>query len=288
MASSSWSSALLAFAVGAVVATVWNDDRIHHGGTETRRPEPSSTPIAVSSREIKGTTGDAVRNEDASVTPCLRGESAVPDCLPVVGFVPSTDRRITRALSDGATLAFDEARAAGGPSLALVVGGGAASQWESVASETVRLACDERVVAVIAPPERALAHPVAQAATRCRVPVLSTSNAPTVTAAGSRFVLAVVPLRDDPRDAPLVAPTFDARAPDAAAFVAAFRARFHAEPDAWAAAGYDAARVVVETVRRVGLSRDSFVAAASDGTAVTGAAGALRFGRLGRLETAKN
>jgi hypothetical protein len=151
---------------------------------------------------------------------------------------------VTAALVEGATRAFDEVRAAGGPDLALVVGG-TSTNWSSAASEAVRLACDERVVALIGPPERSLAHPVAQAATRCRVPMLSTSRAASVAAAGSKYVLSVVPTDASDVDLPTL------------------------PRDAWIAAGRDAARAIVETVRRAGLSRAAFVAAAADATAVT-------------------
>jgi len=163
------------------------------------------------------------------------------DARPVVGLVPSSDASVTAALVEGARRAFYEARAAGGPDLALVVGG-TSSNWASAASEAVRLACDERVVALIGPPDRSLAHPVAQAATRCRVPMLSTSRAASVAAAGSNQVISVVPTDASDVDLPAVA------------------------RDGWVAAGYDAARVAVDAVRRVGLSRAAFVAAA---TAVT-------------------
>jgi hypothetical protein len=158
--------------------------------------------------------------------------------------VPSSDATVTAALVEGATRAFDEARAAGGPDLALVVGG-TSTNWSSVASEAVRLACDERVVALIGPPERSLAHPVAQAATRCRVPMLSTSRAASVTAAGSKYVFAVGETGSSDVDLPAL------------------------PRDAWVAAGRDAARAAVEAVRRSGLSRAAFVAAATEATAVT-------------------
>jgi hypothetical protein len=158
--------------------------------------------------------------------------------------VPSSDPLVTAALVEGATRAFDEACAAGGPDLALVVGG-TSSNWSSAASEAVRLACDERVVALIGPPDRSLAHPVAQAATRCRVPMLSTSRAASVAGAGSKYVTPVVPAGASDVDLPTL------------------------PRDAWVAAGRDAALVALATVRRSGLSRAAFVAAAPDGTAVT-------------------
>jgi ABC-type branched-subunit amino acid transport system substrate-binding protein len=202
--------------------------------------------------------------------------------------VPSTDAAVTAALAEGAALALDEAQAAGGPDLALVVGS-ASSQWASVASEAVRLACEERVVALIAPPERALAHPVAQAATRCRVPVLSTSRAASVTAAGSRWVLSVIDsgaMTIPPGDGGLGPSAIDPTSPGAARFAEAFRAHFGRAPAPWAAEGYDAARVVADAVRRGGLSREAFVASVSGETRVTGSTGLIRFERLGRRDSA--
>lgn len=210
------------------------------------------------------------------------------DARPVVGLVPSTDPAVTAALAEGAALALDEAQSAGGPDLTLVVGA-ASSHWSSVASEAVRLACEERVVALISPPERALAHPVAQAATRCRVPAISTSRAASVTAAGSRWVLSVIDTAattDPATDAALGPSAIDPASPGAAPFAAAFRARFGRDPAPWAAEGYDAARVVAEAVRRGGLSRDAFVASLSRETPVTGATGLIRFDRLGKRESA--
>ncbi|MCE7081051.1 ABC transporter substrate-binding protein [Streptomyces sp. ST2-7A] len=51
----------------------------------------------------------------------------------------------------------------------------------------------------------------------------------------------------------LVAPRIDpARAPEAVGFTTVFRKRFEEEPEPWAAEAYDAARLLVETVRRMG------------------------------------
>jgi ABC-type branched-subunit amino acid transport system substrate-binding protein len=167
-----------------------------------------------------------------------------------IGIVSAKDESIARAIVAGARRALDEARAEGGPDLAVVVADAPAA-WGSVASETVRLACEEHVVAVIGPPDRDLAHPVAQAATRCRVPMVSTSSAGSVTAAGTRWVVSVAAAGATPEQE-----------------------------------GYDAARVIADAVRRVGLRRDAVLAAMTDGTAVTGSAGAFRFGAFGRRESA--
>jgi ABC-type branched-subunit amino acid transport system substrate-binding protein len=216
------------------------------------RPSWSSALAAALVVAGCGDVGTTARVEaPPSPAPVVREMEA----RPVIGVVPSSDPKVTAALVAGAKRALDEARAGGGPDLTLVVGA-ASSQWSSVAAEAARLACDERVVALVAPPERELAHPAAQAATRCGVPLVSTSAAASVTAAGSRYVFAVVTAGDSPADP--------------------------------ATAGYDAARVVVEAVRRGGLLRESVRAAAADGTPVAVAAGAIRFDPLGRRESASN
>jgi len=229
----SWSSAVLAVSIG-VVAAAWNVECIHHRGHRVHRGLQST-------EETLGSLSPSTCSSASSVPSVVK---VVPDALSRVGLVPSSDPQVTSALVEGATRAFDEARAAGGPDLALVVGG-TSTNWSSAASEAVRLACDERVVALIGPPERSLAHPVAQAATRCRVPMLSTSRAASVTAAGSNQVISVVPTGASDVDLPTLA------------------------RDEWVAAGRDAARAAVEAVRRSGLLCAAFVAAATEATAVT-------------------
>jgi len=226
-----WNTAKLSWSDGLVVAFALAAAMAAATWTAARSPQSiAAAPLFVAATPAR-VAGDVAR--------------------PVIGIVPSSDPAITAALVAGATRALDESRAAGGPDLALVVGS-ATAQWASVASEAARLACDEHVVALIAPPERALAHPAAQAATRCGVPLLSTSPAASVTAAGSRWVHAVVATGDETA-------TVDAKT-----------------------AAYDAARVVADAVRRAGLSRGAVLAAARDGTAVTVAAGEIRFDALGR------
>jgi len=182
--------------------------------------------------------------EDSSGSFRLKAELRTSEARPVLGLVPSADPQVTAALVAGATRAFDEARAAGGPDLALVVGA-ASIGWASAASEAVRLACDERVVALVGPADRALAHPVAQAATRCLVPMFSTSRAPSVAAAGSKFVVPVV-----------------------AADAAASESPTASSAD-WTAVGYDAGRRAVAAARTGGLSRAAFLAAAQNATQVS-------------------
>lgn len=236
-----WSSAASAALPIAVVATAWIV-------AESVGSSPQPADAAASDRPVSGVA-----------VPCREIGTPAPACAcSALGLVPSSDPAATAALVEGAKRALDEARAAGGPDLALVVGG-TSGGWSSVASETVRLACEERVVAVIGPPERALAHPAAQAATRCGVPMVSTSSAASVTAAGSKYVVSV-------------AATSAEETPVARADLVA--------------AGYDAARVIVLAVRRGGLSRVAVLAAMTDGTSVTGSAGDLRFGRFGRREWA--
>ena len=270
MARPSSSSALrAAFLLAALAVALGGCD-----APSTLNGNDSKTTFTAEAQRSQRTTAlQDVQAAAPSSAPPLRplrlcGESPVvaaskaDDTRPVVGLVPSGDTRVTAALVEGATRAFAESRAAGGPELTLVVGS-AGSQWATVASETVRLACEEHVLAVIGPPERALAHPVAQAATRCRVPMLSTSHAASVTAAGSRWVLSVVGLSDAPDRNVADSPTAE-----------------------WTTAGYDAGRVAVEAARKGGLSRDAFVGAVTGATAVTSAGSQLRFDRLGRRESA--
>jgi ABC-type branched-subunit amino acid transport system substrate-binding protein len=77
---------------------------------------------------------------------------------------------------------------------------------------------------------------------------------------------------------------FDVDCADAAAFKRAYEARWGASPDYLAAHAYDAARLVIEALRRAGpnraLVRDALVALAP----WTGAAGAVKWDRTGRAE----
>lgn len=275
-ASPSWSSALLAAVLAAAAAfAISPRERPEAGGwrLEERQEQPTDA------------------RDPASATYLLPRASSLlsaSDVRPIVGLLPSQDAAVTREIADGATLALEQARDSGGPVLTLVVGS-TPTQWASSSAEAVRLACEAHAVALIAPPERTLAHLVAQAVTRCSVPMISTCRAPSVTAAGSRWVASAVTLSDAALDdARLVPPEFDAASPAAAAFGAAFRRRFGREPVAWSAAGFDAARIIVEAVRRAGMSRARFVAALLDATPITGADASMRFDRSLRRESAGN
>jgi len=169
-----------------------------------------------------------------------RAHSAV---APLVGLVASDDPDVTEALAAGARLAFAEARADHGPDLSLLVGEHE-DRWGSGAASAVRMALDEGAVAVIAPPERRRAHEIAQFGTRAGVPIVSTSPAPTVTQAGSTWVISVV---------------------DTAGGV----------PDDWSVVGYDAGRALVEAVRRHGLHRQGLTSALAGGKPFAGASGAV-------------
>ena len=193
-----------------------------------------------------------------------------PSRSPVVTLIPSDDETITRGLTDGIRLAFDESRAAGGPDLALHVAARATS-WGSLAESAVREVIDADAVAFVAPPERRHAHLLAQLATRAKVPMLSTSPWRSVTAAGSTWVAAVVPTGDPGRDAAPLPPAFDAAAAASHEFVEAFRAAAHRDPGPWDAVGYEAGRRAVAAVLRNGLHRDGFLVQAS-ATAVARAA----------------
>ena len=135
-----------------------------------------------------------------------------------IGLVASDDDEITAALARGAQRAIDEARDAGGQVVTLRVSEREA-RWGAAAEAAVRLALDEGAMAIITPPERNRAHAIAQFGTRAQVPIVSTSPAPTVMQAGSKWVTSVVP----PAEGPLTSPP---------------------EGD-WEQAGYDAAHSIL-------------------------------------------
>ncbi|MBB0244868.1 ABC transporter substrate-binding protein, partial [Streptomyces alkaliphilus] len=87
----------------------------------------------------------------------------------------------------------------------------------------------------------------------------------------------------------VVAPRIDpARAAEAVGFTTVFRKRFEEEPGPWAAEGYDAARLVVETVRRMGTrtppDRESLLTRLRSAR-LRGVAKPLAFAADGRLAT---
>jgi len=69
--------------------------------------------------------------------------------------------------------------------------------------------------------------------------------------------------------------------PEVQRFVSDFRARFHETPDAYAALGYDAARMMARAIQQAGPSRAAireYLASLNDETAYHGITGVLRFG----------
>jgi len=72
--------------------------------------------------------------------------------------------------------------------------------------------------------------------------------------------------------------------PEVQQFVADFRARYHEAPDAYAALGYDAARMMARAVQEAGPNRAAiraYLASLTDATAYHGVTGSLRFGADG-------
>lgn len=169
-----------------------------------------------------------------------RAERGEATAAPVV-LVPSDDAEVTAALADGLRAAFDEARRAGGPDLALRVAD-APGRWGSQVEEAVRLAVDGGAVALVAPPERRHAHLLAQLASKVRLPMLSTARDPRVDAAGSTWVVPVA--------APL--PLEDARAIDGLPPPPAFDPP---APRPWERVGLDAGRRLAAAVRARGVDR---------------------------------
>ncbi len=137
---------------------------------------------------------------------------------PFVGLIPSDNVDVTAALTEGVTAALADARATGGPVLALRVAA-RDTHWGSAARSAIRLGASEGAVALITPPERRRAHEISQLGTRLGILVVSTSGAPSVTSTGSRWTIGV-----------------EAAAPDAS-------------PSAWRATGYEAGRRVLAELR---------------------------------------
>ncbi len=174
-------------------------------------------------------------------------EARTDDVLPLIGLVPSDDDAVTEALAAGLRYAFDAARRAGGPDIELIVAG-RPERWASEAAAAVEMALDRGALAIVTPPERARAHVLAQFGTKARVPVVSTCPEASVTQAGSIWVVSVVA----PGAPPEVTPEF----------ARAFRTATGGAATPWAVAGNAAGRAAVAAIRRNGVRRDGFVAAA--------------------------
>lgn len=199
-----------------------------------------------------------------------------------IGLLPSRDAAVTAALAAGARLALAEAAEGDRAAIRLVIGPRAGA-WSTAASTAVELAGRPGVIALIGPPERDIAHAAAQVATRSQTILLSTSPAASVTATGSTWVRAVVPRQSaSPRQGWSRAPAFDVDSTDPAtrSFVAAFRRREGRDPDAWAAAGHDAARLVIEAVER--RRREDPSGALERSEVIRGPTGILRVDASGR------
>ena len=127
----------------------------------------------------------------ASISLCLllvATAMAAPErsdpATPVIAYMPGGDAAVDGAILDGLRGAL------AGHDVRLIVGA-AARQWSNAAPETVRLALDEGARVLLTPPDRRVAHLMAQVATRTRIQVVSTSAAPTVAATGSTWVVSV-------------------------------------------------------------------------------------------------
>ncbi|RMH03331.1 MAG: hypothetical protein D6702_06410 [Planctomycetota bacterium] len=184
---------------------------------------------------------------------------------PAIGLVPAGDPEVTAALAAGARRALAEAAAEGGPALRLLVAP-APGPWSSTAAAAVELAGRPGVLALISPPEPAAAHAAAQAATRTGVPLLCTSPAASVYAAGSVWVRGVVPVDTGRSRDGSAARLVDPPPPP---------------PGGWEAAGFDAARAVLAALER-GARRPREVLAELARGPIPGCRGWFRFDRLGR------
>ncbi len=219
----------------ALVAAACGRDKgpPRHVDAPVEAPGTPAAPVRATEtgRDARGpATSPATSPATTPEAPALRPTNQ-GDVQPLIGLVASDDDAVTAALAGGARRALAESRAAGGPNVRLRVAQ-RESRWGAAAEAAVRLALDEGAVAIIAPPERRRAHPVAQFGTRAGVPIVSTSPAPSVMQAGSKWVTSVVaPINGLLRD-PSALPALD-----------------------WDRAGYDAARAVLAAIAENGLRR---------------------------------
>jgi hypothetical protein len=192
------------------------------------------------------------------------GSAPAASVQATVGLVAAETPEITASLAAGARLALADWGRRTGMRWTLETSE-PASAWAAASGPAIEMALDRGAVALIAPPDRATAHLLAQLGTRAHVPVVSTAEASTVTATGSFWVVAVAP-----------------HAEPSPEFVHAYRGAEGRDPDRWAVLGYDAAAAVAEAVRRVGLDRHAVMTVWRDGFEVVGSGGAFGFDALGR------
>lgn len=199
------------------------------------------------------------------------GASPPAPASPILGLVAAGEPEITASLAAGARLALAVWERETGVCLELAVAV-PAREWSSASGPAVELAFDTEVIALVTPPDRQTAHLLAQLGTRAHLPVVSTSESPSITATGSFWVVSVAP-----RESTVAA---------SGAFRLAYLAAEGHQPDSWAALGYDAAAAVAEAVRRVGLDRRAVIDAWQKGLVIEGAGGPFGFDDHGRSRAA--
>jgi hypothetical protein len=197
----------------------------------------------------------------------LAAGAAPSPAAPVIGLMAAAEPQVTASLAAGARLAVAVWERRTGVRLSLSVAEPSPA-WSAASGPAVEMAFDERVIALVAPPDRQTAHLLAQLGTRAHLPVVSTAPAPSVTATGSFWVVSVA--------------ASDGARPMGSAFRQAYRAAEGREPDAWAALGYDAAAAVAAAVHRAGLDRRRVVEVWRSDFVVEGASGTFGFDDLGR------
>ena len=105
----------------------------------------------------------------------------------VLAYVPCEDVALDEAVLRGVRAALAAHERSGGAHVVLRVGR-RATTWSNAAPEAVRLIREEGACLLIAPPERRVAHLLAQVGTRIQVPVISTCGVRSVGATGSTWV----------------------------------------------------------------------------------------------------
>jgi ABC-type branched-subunit amino acid transport system substrate-binding protein len=127
-------------------------------------------------------------------TACLHAGETVADNNTnlVIGLLVPPEEPAAASLRDGATLGVELANQSPGPRVRLVIRG-RTGQWGADGVEAARMATDDSVLGLIAPPDGAATHLVLQVSGRTAVPVITLSADSSVSQTGVPWMARIVP-----------------------------------------------------------------------------------------------
>lgn len=119
------------------------------------------------------------------------------DTAPIrIGFLLPPEESGAASLREGATLGIERGNESGGPQARLIVRG-RTGPWGADGVEAARMATDDGVQGLIAPPDGAATHLVLQVSGRTAVPVITLCPDASVTRTGVPWVARVVPSNEE-------------------------------------------------------------------------------------------